>query len=96
MKKLSIVVLMALTTLNLKAQYRNVSFDKTDVPNLKIVQMDFRELSTLIHFQFTNENSVWICTQEDFYIQDKSTFKKYRLLNSINLPFCDKVVISVY
>lgn len=91
MRKLTIVVLFALTTLNLKAQYRNITFDKTDVPSLQIVQIDFRDLSTLVHFQFTNENYTWICTQEDFYIQDKSTFKKYRLLNSINLPFCDKV-----
>lgn len=90
MKKISIVIFIAFITFNLKAQYRNVSFDKTDVPSLKIIQIDFRELSTLVHFQFTNENSAWICTQEDFYIQDKSTFKKYRLLNSINLPFCDK------
>jgi hypothetical protein len=55
------------------------------------VQVDFREYSTLVHFQFVNEKSGWICTSEDFYIQDKASYKKYNLLNSINLPFCPNV-----
>lgn len=90
MKKLNFVIIFSLITLNLEAQYRELSFEKVEFPNFKIVQIDFRELSTLVHFQVTKGTSGWMCTQEDFYIQDKKTFKKYYLLNSINLPFCNK------
>ena len=64
---------------------------KTDVPNLHIVEIDFAERSTFIHFTFTNDSSAWICANDNFYIKDNATNKKYKLLNSINLPICDKV-----
>jgi hypothetical protein len=91
MKKLKLIALMIIVSTGIKAQYRDFTIGKANVPNLKIVQIDFRELSTLIHFQFINENSRRICVSENFYIQDKSTHKKYKLLHSINLPFCPNV-----
>ena len=63
------------------------------MPEIKVVQIDFRGLSTLVHFEFSNNNNVSICSSENVYIQDKSSFKKYNLLNNINLPFCPNVHI---
>ena len=90
MKNLVLIILIFFVSFDLKAQYKDFSFEKSNASNLEIYQIDFRELSTLVHFQYTNENSGWICAQEDFYIQDKETQKKYKLLNSLNLPICDK------
>jgi len=87
MKNIFFSGLFLVLTITVKGQYKDFTIQKYDVPNLKIIQIDNRELSTLIHFQFTNEASGWISTNEDFYLKDKSTFKKYKLLNSINLPF---------
>lgn len=92
MKALRLLTLLIIvSTGSLKAQFKDFTIGKALVPNLKIVQVDFREYSTLVHFQFVNEKSGWICTSEDFYIQDKASYKKYNLLNSINLPFCPNV-----
>lgn len=75
---------------NTYAQYNHISYENSSSPEIKIVQIDFRDLSTLVHFEFTNNNHQWICSNENVYIQDKFSHKKYNLLNSINLPFCPK------
>jgi len=93
MRNLITLLILTLSISNGFSQYRDISFDKTDVPYLEIVQIDFREYSTLVHFHYKNNNSGWMCTNENFYIQDKTTYKKYKLLNSINLPFCDNAHI---
>lgn len=91
MRKINLLGLILLIATNLSAQFRTMTIQKSDVPALKIVQIDFREFSTLIHFQYTNiESAGWACAGENFYVKDKETFKKYKLLNSINLPICDK------
>ncbi len=90
MKHLIIFGIVLLITTNLSAQFRNLTIVKSDVPALKIIQVDFREFSTLFHFQYTAKAGGWACVDENFYIKDKETFKKYKLLNSINLPICDK------
>lgn len=88
MKALRLLILLSIVSIgSLKAQFKDFTIGKALVPSLKIVQIDFRDYSTLVHFQFVNENSAWINTSENFYIQDKSTYKKYNLLNSMNLPF---------
>ncbi|MBI0400714.1 hypothetical protein [Cyclobacterium marinum] len=90
MKNLVLIILISFFSFDLKAQYKDISFDKSSSPNLEIHQIDFRKLNTLVHFQYTNENSGYICAEEDVYIEDKETQKKYKLLNSLNLPFCEK------
>jgi hypothetical protein len=97
MKKINLLgVFMILFSTTLMAQFKSFSIEKSDVQNLKIVQIDNRELSTLIHFQYI-ENTPgfrWISTSEDFYIKDNSNFKKYKLLNSINLPFSPQMHVN--
>ncbi len=80
-----------LISISLSAQFRDISVQKSDVPNLHIVEIDFAERSTFIHFSYTNDSSAWVCANDNFYIKDNSTNKKYKLINSINLPICDKV-----
>jgi hypothetical protein len=80
---------------NSSAQYNNITIGNTSSPEIKIVQVDFRGLSTLVHFEFKNNNHGWICSSENVYLQDKSSYKKFNLLNSINLPFCpNKHILS--
>ena len=86
MKTLRLITLLIIISAGAKAQYKDFTIGK-DYPALKIVQIDFQEYSTLVHFQYVNDKYGWINTSENFYIQDKSTYKKYNLLNSINLPF---------
>ena len=70
-------------------QYKDITIEKSSHLQLKIVQIDFREFSTFIHFAHINSVSAGeICAPEEWIIQDKSTYKKYKLLNSINLPLC--------
>lgn len=91
MKYLKLFGLILFVSTNLSAQYRHLTIQKSEVPALKIIQVDFREFSTLIHLQYTNtELTGWTCIGENIYIKHKETFKKYKLLNSINLPLCDK------
>lgn len=80
--------LFFINVFNASAQYNNISIGNTSSPEIKIVQVDFRELSTLVHFELENNNHGWICCSENVYLQDKSSYKKFNLLNSINLPFC--------
>lgn len=96
MKKIHLLGLLILVSTSLTAQYRTFTIEKADVPSLKIIQIDNRELSTLIHFQYTEmlPGFRWISTNEDFYIKDKSSYKKYKLLNSINLPFAPKMHVN--
>jgi len=75
------------------AQFNQITVEKSSMPEIKVVQIDFRGLSTLVHFEFSNNNNLSICSSENVYIQDKSSFKKYNLLNNINLPFCPNVHI---
>tara|TARA_Y100000994_G_scaffold240708_1_gene235707 strand:- start:523 stop:1725 length:1203 start_codon:yes stop_codon:yes gene_type:complete len=70
------------------AQY-DVSYDNNQAQGVDIVQIDVKETSTLVHFRYTNNNTSPICINEDSYIQNPATYKKYNLLNSINLPLCE-------
>lgn len=91
MKNLKLLVFYLLISTNLFAQFKTISIKKSDVPQLKIVQIDFREFSTFISFQLINMTAgSWACINDNVYIIDNSTSKKYKLLNSINLPICDK------
>ena len=91
MRRITIFCLLFLISLNLLSQFRNISYNKADDPNLKIIQIDFRENSTLIYFQYINNDSVTeICAGETFYVKDIVTLKRYNLINSLNLPICKK------
>ena len=85
MRKLSLLLL--LITMNLFGQYKSIKIEKNNYPENEIVQIDYREFSTLVHFKYTNNSLVGnvIYIRDDFFIKDNKTNKKYKLLNSYNL-----------
>ena len=86
MKKLALILIL-FVGFSAFSQYTSFSVKK-EVQGLEIIQLDSYESSTIVHFQFTYtgyEGGV-IMAADDIYIVDKSNSKKYRLLNSINLP----------
>ena len=87
MKKTSLLLLL-LITMNLFGQYKSIKIEKNDYIENEIVQIDFREFSTLVHFKFRSNSLVGnvIYIGEEFYIKDNKTNKKYNLLNSFNFP----------
>jgi hypothetical protein len=95
LKTVTICLFLFFTNIfNSLAQFNQITVENSSTPEIKIVQIDFRGLSTLVHFEFSNNNNnVSICSSENVYIQDKSSYKKYNLLNNINLPFCPNVHI---
>jgi hypothetical protein len=92
MKRIKLFLSGIIFSVNVFAQYSAITFEKSETPNLKLLQIDFMNKSTLFHFQFINsEGFNKLCTNENIYINDIRSTKSYKLLNSINLPFCDKV-----
>ena len=92
MKRIYILGLLISLSTCVIAQYKDFTIKKSDYPNVRILQIDNRDLSTLIHFQFTEKESGfrWISINEDFSVIDVSNKKKYKLLHSVNLPFLPK------
>lgn len=94
MKKFILFLFLCAISIKITSQYRTIIFDRAEETQLKLVQIDFMERSTLFHFQYSNVNGVDnICANENIYIYDTHSSKSYKLLNSINLPFCEKVHI---
>jgi hypothetical protein len=92
MQQLIVLIVALLISVNSNAQYREIHVQKSNYDLLKIVQIDFRDESTLIHFTYTSSApDEKICANESFYVQSKETTDKYKLINSINLPICDKI-----
>lgn len=88
MKTLNLLALLILISTTLSAQYKNITCLNSQNPELKIIQIDYTDNSTFIHFQISNqpEEPYGCAIDEDCYIKDKENFKKYKLLRSINMP----------
>ena len=88
MKNFKLLGVLLLITTSLSAQYRAFKIKKVNYPEVQIVQIDFREYSTLVHMRYVNNSAVGniIYIDENFYIKDNQTSQKYKLLNSFNLP----------
>lgn len=88
MKNIYLSGFFLLITISLSAQFKTFKIQKISYPEVEIVQIDFREYSTLVHMRYVNNSAVGnvIYIDENFYIKDNMTNKKYKLLNSINLP----------
>lgn len=88
MKNFKLLGFFLLITTGLSAQYRTFKIQKINCHEVEIVQIDFREFSTLVHMRYVNNSAVGnvILIDENFYINDNQANKKYKLLNSFNLP----------
>lgn len=92
MKKMKNIIVFfgLLTCLVTNAQFKSFKIDKPyeNFSKIDLLQIDIREHSTLVHFQLENYSDVgeYFYIGENFYLRDKNTNRKYRLLNSFNLP----------
>ena len=86
MKNLIIVFLFCLSSVFSFAQYNSVSVDRSP-KSLEVIQVDYRESSTLVFFKYTSEEGVdYMNINEKAFIRPKGHVEKYPLINSINLP----------
>lgn len=89
--KLSLTTILVLMTISIvEGQFTSVQVSGPKENEYRIVQIDQQDASTLLHFEYSNLESFWLCVDETIFLFDKSANKKYRLLNSINAPICDK------
>ncbi len=81
-------VILLIVEFNVSGQYTNFLQKRSNWKEFEIVQVDFRELSTLVHLTYTNKSQVGsiVNFNEDCYIVDNTTGKNFKLLNSYNLP----------
>ena len=92
MKTYLISVLLCLFVyLSASAQFTSVTCEKNKT-NLKIVQIDFSEHSTLLHFEYDNKNKEfeWMNFNENTYLKVRGQEKKYKLLSSVNMPIANE------
>jgi hypothetical protein len=73
---------------SINGQFSNWSIKGKDCSEVEILQIDFREYSTLVHMRYKNVSAVGnlIYIDENFHIRDNKTGTTYKLLNSFNLP----------
>jgi hypothetical protein len=87
MKRIFTIIVFLLLALNASAQYTDMKIRMPNSPYLKIVQIDFREVNTLVYMQYSNvESTEAICISRGAYIEIERS--KYRLLNAHNVPLC--------
>lgn len=69
-----------------KAQYAELSVDKKP-SSMEVYQVDFRESSTMVYIKYIRKEGIdWMNIGEDTYAKVGNSYKKYHLINSINLP----------
>ena len=73
------------------AQFSEVAVQETDLPGLKIVQIDQFEESTVIHFTYRSFMEDSFNGSETIYLTERGNENEYRLLNSYNLPLDRRV-----
>ena len=79
------MIFLLMASINAFAQYAKVTCEK--IPNnLSIVQVDYRESSTLVCFKYISELEEAPCILEKTYAKVDDIFKQYHLINSINMP----------
>jgi hypothetical protein len=90
MKNLFFLSIFGLINFSGLAQIQNPKIQKSEVPQCEIIQIGLTDSLTHIFFKYTNDREIgsWICAGENYYIKDTKTNKKYKLINSLNIPIC--------
>jgi hypothetical protein len=90
MKKILLITVCELLFVgNILAQFREITVRSSSTPALKIVQVDFGDLNTLVYMEYMNiDEAKEICITKDIYIEYERN--RYKLINGINIPVCDK------
>ncbi len=69
------------------AQYNKINVEKILNPRLDILQIDYRESSTLVYLKcIGTEEDGWSNINEKTFARIKGTYRQYHLINSINMP----------
>lgn len=91
MKNYLVTVILLMSWCSSWAQYRPVY--ESSSTKLNIAQIDNREFSTLIFFDYTTpndstwmDNSQWMNIWDKTYLSIPGSNKKYRLLSTVNMP----------
>lgn len=75
------------------AQYAGAKYVKGPSPKMEILQVDNRELSTMVYMAYTtpdadnwNETSSWMNFRDKTFIQVEGSSKQYHMISTINMP----------
>ena len=75
------------------AQYAGAKYVKGPSPKMEILQVDNRELSTMVYMAYTtpdadnwNETSSWMNFGDKTFIQVEGSSKQYHMISTINMP----------
>lgn len=69
------------------AQYSNVRVNKNMHSHLSVVQVDYREYSTMVYLKLNSpERDTWSNINEKTFARVLGSDKQYHLVNSINMP----------
>ena len=86
-KKLFLLFTLLFSITSLYAQYNKVNVDKNPNENLSLLQVDYRESSTLVYFKcIAPAKDAWSNINEKTFIRIKGSNKQFHLINSINMP----------
>ena len=75
------------------AQYAGAKYEKGPSLKMEILQVDNRELSTMVYMAYTtpdadnwNETSSWMNFGDKTFIQVEGSSKQYHMISTINMP----------
>ena len=75
------------------AQYAGAKYEKGPYTKMEILQVDNRELSTMVYMAYTtpdadnwNETSSWMNFGDKTFIQVEGSSKQYHMISTINMP----------
>lgn len=90
--KKNITLLLISLPFVISAQIQNPKIQRSETPACEIMKIDVTDSATHIFFKCAAikkyPNGGWICAGENFSIKDNQTKKKYKMINSINIPTC--------
>lgn len=72
----------------MSAQFSLVNYNNSNIPEIVINQVDNYDFSTVIHFSYTTISSLSFSGSEDIVLVQNG--KKFKLINSFNLPLDNK------
>lgn len=88
MKAIMVLIGLFITSNEVCGQIFSPKFKRADVPQCEIMHIGATDSATHVFFKFTDDKQGAICINEEYHIKDNQTGRKYKLLNSINIPVC--------
>jgi len=72
------------------AQIRSPQFKSSDNPQCEIIQIALTDSMTFVFLKYTHKSlsNKKLCISEESFIKDVAIKNNYKLLNSVNIPYC--------